>query len=332
MKKIVLLLLTLTIMLSFYGCTGVETSENQNIIVDSMGREVVVPDKPQKLVSGYYISTYTLINLGLQDYIVGVESKAETRSVYKMFAPRLIQAPDVGSAKAVNTETIISLDPDLVILPFHQIETADMLEQMGIPVIVVRPESIDDFLYVLDILGESTNTSDKAKSLKDWFCNAWNNLEQRTRDLEKKKVYMCSPSEPLNALTPQMFQSEIIKAAGGELVTQDIEGSYWVKISMEQLYNYKPEYMFISSNSSIAPEDLLEESNWSRLTTNIYSMPSKVEGWDNPTLSSVLCAYYVAAKIHPDVVSLDEVDSLAKEFYSLAYDAENITSDQLSIE
>ena len=339
MKKIFCMVLALAVLLTFFtGCeANVKPAQNTAKtkgypieIKDSMGRKVTIPEQPKRITSGYYISTYMLLNLGLKDKLVGIESKAKTRSVYKLFAPELLKVADIGTAKAVNQETIMSLNPDLVILPYQQVETASKFENLGIPTIVVKPETMDDFLYVYDILGKATGTSDRLTDLVNWYKSAWAELESKTKGLEQKTVYFCSSSDPLNALTAKMFQSEIVKAAGGKLVTIDIDGAYWTKISFEQLYNYKPEFMFISSGSEMTPKSLLADQNWQKLFTqqNVYGFPSKVDGWDNPTLSSVLGAYFMANKLHPEAVTKEDVINKAKEFYQRAFNMDT-TAEQL---
>ncbi|MHB8276993.1 MAG: ABC transporter substrate-binding protein [Candidatus Humimicrobiaceae bacterium] len=342
MKKTIVALLVLAVLLmAFVGCGKEEkslqgTAKTQGfpvIITDSVEREVTIPDKAERITSGYYISTYSLLNLGLKDQIVGIESKANTRGVYKLFAPELLSVPDVGTAKAVNVETIMSLKPDLVVLPYQQAETADKFEQLGVPTLVVKPETMQDFLYVLDILSKATGTSQRAATLINWYKTAWAELESKTSRLQQKSVYLCSNSDPLNALTAKMFQAEIIKAAGGKLVTADIEGAYWTKVSMEQLFVYQPEFMLISSGGDMTPQSLLADSNWKKLMKseqNVFGFPSAVDGWDNPTLSSVLGAYYMANKLHPEAVTKDDVINKAKEFYKLAF-KEDVTAEQLGL-
>ena len=41
--------------------------------------EVTIEEEPEKLVSGYYITTSMLIALGQQDKLVGIEAKADSR-------------------------------------------------------------------------------------------------------------------------------------------------------------------------------------------------------------------------------------------------------------
>ena len=78
-------------------------------LTDQAGREVTIEEEPQKLVSGYYISTSLLIALGLEDKLAGIEAKADTRPIYALSAPELLELPSVGTAKEFDLEGCAAL-------------------------------------------------------------------------------------------------------------------------------------------------------------------------------------------------------------------------------
>ena len=102
-------------------------------LTDQAGRQVTIEAEPEKLVSGYYISTSLLIALGLEDQLVGIEAKADSRPIYARSAPELLDLPSVGTAKQFDLEGCLALEPDLVILPLKLQDSADTLAEMGIP-------------------------------------------------------------------------------------------------------------------------------------------------------------------------------------------------------
>ena len=129
MKKVMILLLTLVLLLSACAQSGtVPTQPSEEAypmtLTDMAGRTVTLNAKPEKLVSGYYISTSALIALGLEDNLVGVEAKADKRAIYRLSAPQLVDLPSVGTAKEFDLEGCIALQPDLVILPLKLKEAA----------------------------------------------------------------------------------------------------------------------------------------------------------------------------------------------------------------
>ena len=110
-------------------------------VTDHAGREVVIEAEPEKLVSGYYISTSALIALDLEEKMVGIEAKANKRAIYSLAAPELIDLPNVGTAKEFDLEGCAALEPDLVILPMKLKSAAETLEGLGIDVLLVNPEN-----------------------------------------------------------------------------------------------------------------------------------------------------------------------------------------------
>ena len=134
-------------------------------LTDQAGREVTIEEEPQKLVSGYYISTSLLIALGLEDKLAGIEAKADTRPIYALSAPELLELPIVGTAKEFDLEGCTALEPDLVILPLKLQASADTLEELGIDALVVNPENQELLGEAAELIGAATNTAARAKEL-----------------------------------------------------------------------------------------------------------------------------------------------------------------------
>ena len=131
-------------------------------VTDAAGREIVIEDTPEKLVSGYYISTSVLIALGLEDKLVGIEAKAKSRPIYALAAPELIDLPSVGTAKEFDMETCLSLEPDLVVLPLKLKDAAATLEEMGVDVLLVNPEDLSLLKDTVTLLSTATGTDGSA--------------------------------------------------------------------------------------------------------------------------------------------------------------------------
>ena len=86
-------------------------------VTDQLGREVTIESEPKTLASGYYISTSLLIALGVQDKLVGVEAKADKRTIYSLSAPEIQSLPSIGTAKEFDLEGCAALASDRVIVP-----------------------------------------------------------------------------------------------------------------------------------------------------------------------------------------------------------------------
>ena len=186
-KRLLSLLIVFTLVFSMTACGQTKPNNNSEIntennteintednsvaitqypitVTDQAGREVTIESEPQKLVSGYYISTSLLIALDLDEKLVGIEAKAAKRPIYKLSAPELIDLPNVGTAKEFDLEGCIALEPDLVILPMKLKNTAESLEKLNIDVLYVNPESQELLTEMMTLIGTATNTQKETKS------------------------------------------------------------------------------------------------------------------------------------------------------------------------
>lgn len=108
-------------------------AQGQIVLTDQAGREVVLEGPAQSIVSCYYISTYAAIALGAEDRVAGLEKKADTRPIYQMAAPELLEKPQVGTMKELDVEATAALEPELVIMPQALADYADTLTQLASP-------------------------------------------------------------------------------------------------------------------------------------------------------------------------------------------------------
>ena len=228
---------------------GMTPAEGEITVTDQIGREVTLKGPVKKIVSSYYISTAIAIALGLEDKLVGIEMKADTRELYKKAAPELLELPAVGSGKGINIEETANLEPDVVILPKKLKDSVGQFEKLDIPVLVVDPETLDNYRDCVALLGAVAGVSEKASELNAYYQLKMDEVAEMTRDLtEKPSVYLAAGSSYLSTCTSKMYQNDLIAMAGGTNVSQDLEDGYWAEVSPEQLLEWNPQYIFHSLN------------------------------------------------------------------------------------
>ena len=319
MKRFFAMLLALSLLLSLTVCVQAEPV----VLTDMAGREVSIEAVPERIVSGYYISTSTLIALGLSDKLVGIEAKADKRPIYKLSAPELIELPNVGTAKEFNLEGCLALEPDLVILPLKLKSAAQTLEELGIPVLLVNPESQEQLMEMVAMLGDATGTADRAGELAAYIEAQEAALAQLLADAGTPTVYLGGNSGLLSTAGQAMYQSDMIVRAGGVNVAAEIEDTYWVDISYEQLLAWDPEYIILASDASYTAEDVLADENLKDCTAvkngNVYHLPADVESWDSPVPSGFLGSFWMASVLHGDLITEADRDAVINEFYDTFY-------------
>ena len=354
MKKLISLLLVLSMLLTFAGCgqtnkpeetppatteTTVPTTEETVpettaalshypiTVTDHAGREVVIEDEPQKLVSGYYISTSLLIALDLDERLVGIEAKANKRAIYSLAAPELIDLPSVGTAKEFDLEGCAALEPDLVILPIKLKSAAETLEGLGIDVLLVNPENQELLTGMINMIAAATNTEANAAELLGFTTAQETYLTETLAGSDTPSVYLAGNSNMLSTAGNAMYQSDMIRLAGGVNVAAEIEDTYWIEIDYEQLLTWNPDYIILASDASYTVDDVLTDPNLTDcaavVSGNVYQMPSKAEAWDSPVPSGILGALWLANVLHNEALTdadcADRIDEYYETFYNFTY-------------
>lgn len=293
------------------------------VITDQAGREVTIANKPEKLVSVYYITTSALLALDLKSEIVGVESNPEKRPLYGLCAPELFEVTQVGSPKELDFEVCASIQPDLVILPMRAKDMAESLEKLDIPVMIVNPEGSDELMEMLTLIGQATGQVERAKELTGYITEKTNSLTTALAECDAKTVYLGGNSSFFSTASKGMYQNDLITLAGGKNVAGKIDDTYWVESSYEQLLTWNPEVIAMASDASYSVQEILADSNLQAcqaiVNQAVIQIPSNIEAWDSPVPGSFLGAYYLASNIHPDVILDEQYKAMVKEFYEKFY-------------
>lgn len=327
--------LLLVVILSVFLCTACGfngSSQNQSgnasdgypiVLVDQAGREVTIEHEVKSLVSSYYITTTALLALDLKDEIKGVESDPERRNIYKLCAPELFDVTQVGSPKDFDIEACALIKPDLVLLPLRAKDMVEPLEELGITVLVVNPESQNDVMEMIELIGKATGREKKAHELTDYIQKKVDNLNKALDTVETPTVYLGGNSSFFSTAPAGMYQNDLITLAGGKNVAGNIDDTYWVEVDYEQILEWDPEYIIMASEAKYPMEEIEEDDSLvfckAIKNHNVYKIPSDIEAWDSPVPSSYLGAAYLASVLHPELVSESQYKDMVKEYYETFY-------------
>ena len=340
MKRFLALILSLMMIFSLIGCASNEKNEETAepeveetqpeaeepaasafpvTVTDQAGRTVTIEAEPQSIVSGYYISTSLLIALDQEDKLVGIEAKADKRPIYRLSAPQLIDLPNVGTAKEFDLEGCAALEPDLVILPIKLQNAVPTLEELGLTVLLVNPETQELLDEAVELVSTATGSTAQAQALADFSAQqqAW--LEETLADAEAPSVYLAGNSSMLSTAGSAMYQNDMITASGGANVSAEITDTYWVEVDYEQLLAWNPDYIILASDADYTCEDVLADPNLADCAAvvngNVYQMPNRAEAWDSPVPSGILGSVWLAGILHADLCDQAVTDSIIEEYY-----------------
>jgi len=336
MKRLLPLLIVLSILLCAVSCGKSDSGVSGGItipdepvtypitVTDQSGREVTIEDEPERLVSGYYISTSALIALDLDSKLVGIEAKADKRAIYKLSSPELISLPSVGTAKEFDLEGCAALEPDLVILPLKLKSVVETLEGLGIDVLLVNPENSAQLCEMIALIADAANSRPNAKALLDFIYAKEADLTKKLEDIAKPVVYLAGNSSMLSTAGSAMYQSDMIKLAGGVNVASELTDTYWVEIDYEQLLAWNPDYIILASDADYSVDDVLNDPNLASCkavaSKNVHKLPGKAEAWDSPVPSGILGSVWLAGVLHSDLFSEADCNAVIDDYYAKFYD------------
>jgi iron complex transport system substrate-binding protein len=237
--------------------------------------------------------TDTVFALGAGDDVVGI-------SDYTKYPAEALKKPSIGDLVKPSIETILSLHPDLVIglQPKGPMESTEELERLGIPVFLVSPRGIAGILHSVESIGQALNRTPQASALAGSLQRRVDAVKARTKGLPAPRVFMPVWYDPIITIGKHAFTTEIIEAAGGRSVTDDLAAD-WPHISMETVLERAPEALLLVRGGKTTLAVLQDRPGWS-------SVPAVRDRR----------VYYVDGRIDfPSPVAIDALEDLAKEFH-----------------
>lgn len=334
MKRFLSGFLALCLLLSMAACAGLSPSTHETAasagsfpvtVTDQGGRTVTIAREPQRIVTCYYITTSALMALGLSGRVAGIETDPQKRPIYALSAPELLELPSVGNAKELDLEGALALEPDLVVLPLRQKEMAQRLEELGVSVVLVNPESHDLLLEMLTLLARATGTEAQGEALTAFISAQAEKLSSLSG--EQPTVYLGGNSNLLTTAGDQMYQSGVIRMAGGINAAAALEDTYWAEISYEQLLAWDPEYIVLASDAAYSVEDVYADPNLANCRAvkqgNVVHLPNDLECWDSPVPGGILGAVWLASILHGDQITMDDAAEVIASFYEQFYGISN---------
>ncbi|MFC2077900.1 ABC transporter substrate-binding protein [Candidatus Bipolaricaulota bacterium] len=308
-------------------------------VVDQTGRVVTLSGPVERIASIYGLGTYYLYALGVQDRLVaggyvGVKSVAQASEAMLRFEPRLEELLVFGDP---NVEELIARGAQLLLVDgSRHAGFAEQMTDLGIPVLQYLVETGDAMKEAVRLTGRALGG--EATTRAEAFIADYDRiLETVAADLanlqeeERLRVLFVGTS-PLRVASGEMYQTELIEAAGGLSVSVDLFG-YWNDVNLEQVLLWNPDVILIPPYGSIQPGDLLENPDWQAIRAvrdgRVYRMPRLIAPMDTPVPESILGIVWMAGILYSDLISLDLAEEAAR-FYATYYDFV-LTEDDLAL-
>ena len=232
--------------------------------------------------------------------------------------------PTPGNWDFVNIESMVALQPDLVILWAGQEESIAALEEKGIPVFGVFIERFADIHREITALGALTGTEERAAELLAMAQEELAAVQRKTSLAEgeaKPRVYFMWDQGPLETAGRNSTVQELINLAGGTNVAADSELEHLI-VNLENVLVWNPELIVMWCNDRLDAEDIGELSGWRSLSAvrngRVRELPDPFS-CDFWTLKYIFTVDLVARWCHPDRFSAKDLAELRADLLNKLY-------------
>ncbi len=270
-----------------------------HLVIDEIGREVHLPSSPKRIVSLAPNITETLFALGLGSEIAGV-------TIFCNYPEEAKQKPKVGGLINLSLETIVSLEPDLIIATAdgNRKETVNQLENIGLAVYVVNPRNIMEILGMISHIGTITGREREAERLRRNLEGRIEAILGKTEGIPRPRVFMQVGMDAMISAGKNTFLHELITMAGGDNIAGDSAIRY-PRFGTEEIIIKDPDVIIVSSMKKGDPPARVEEMwrRWDAISAvknnRIYIIDSDIITRPSPRIVSGLEKLFII--IHPEV-------------------------------
>lgn len=302
MKKLRLATVITLILALLTACSPVTVTPPQDeptvtVIVDDMNRDISVIKNPQRIVSLAPSTTEILFALGVLDRVVGVTDVC-------LFPPEAQDIEQVGMFYQPSVETIVSMKPDIVFAASLHKEPVEQLDALGVPVIVLDPQTLADILANIEMVGKAVGADAAAATVIAEIQSIFSevNAKVATLSIENRPVVFWEVwSDPIWTAGKATFIHELIEMAGGVNMAEDVAGTY-VEYSFEMLLAKDPQVIFYG-HAVETVEEYLSRPNWGSVSAvksgRVYLVDQDIVQQPGPRIGLGLLE--LAKHIHPDL-------------------------------
>jgi iron complex transport system substrate-binding protein len=237
-------------------------------LVDDADRDVHLAAAPERIVSLAPSNTEIVCALDACDRLVGVTD-------FDDFPAEVADVPDVVVAAQVDVELVVEAEPDLVLAAGNDLTPTpviEQLEELGLTVLVLYPESLDEVYADIELLGMALDEGPAADGIVADMRDRVAAVEEAVAGADRPRtLYEVFYSEGTTFTAGEgSFLASLLEAAGAEPVTGDAQGA----LGAEDLVAADPELILLGTASydptladpEAALETLAARPGWAELT------------------------------------------------------------------
>ncbi|WP_440945374.1 ABC transporter substrate-binding protein [Methanosarcina sp. T3] len=346
-KIITILFIALLSVLFFTGCMeekissqehgstkGVSASNDENAenrtVTDSLGRQVQVPLKVERVADTWMGHNEVLAMLGADDRIIATMFSPKTRPWAYKVCPAYYNA--VTLSPTYDVEALLATRPDVVFMPSRD-KNIEKVSNLGVPVVEVSFTDFDSmkkcFSDTANVLGdeEALERSQKYNAYLDSKLESVKNISSKIPYEERPKVLHLVSLSPLCVDGGGNIISDWIEAAGGVNAAEEVKGGIMQEVSMEQILKWNPDVVILSVNAkSREKEQIMNSDQWKKVKAvqdnRVFLNPEGAFIWSRAGAEEALQIQWAAKTINPDKFQFIDINNETKWFYKTFFEYE----------
>lgn len=273
-------------------------------LTDDAGNEVTLAADPQRIVSLAPSNTEIACAVGACDELVGVTD-------FDDYPPQIADVEDVVVGAQVDVEKVVAAEPDLVLAAGNGLTPDDViaqLEDLGLTVLVLYPETIDGIYADIELVGEAVDESDTAAAEVERMRDEIAAIGEAVAGADAPRVfYEVSIFEgQIYTAGADSFLASMIELAGGVPITGD---AVTTSIGQEELVAANPQVILLGDaayDPSITPASVAARPGWGEMAAVadervLVMADDLVITRPGPRITEGLAA--LARAIHPDALA-----------------------------
>ncbi|MDI6803625.1 MAG: cobalamin-binding protein [Bacteroidota bacterium] len=220
-------------------------------VKDDLGREVIIKEKPSRIISLAPNITEILFALDSGKTLAAVTD-------YCDYPQAASTKPSVGGMIAPNFEKISEIKPDLILMTVEGNNQTDFnkLLNLNYTVYVLKPKNIEGiFKSILD-LGRIISAEGSANQLIIEMRRKQGIIMNERRTQTLPKVFIVISLQPLISAGKETFINELVTSAGGINIAAESLLQYPI-INREEVLKQNPDVIIVMSDGAKSIEDVV---------------------------------------------------------------------------
>ena len=358
--KVVSLMLVLVMVLSLAACGNKNSSsdaedttqaDGTHVIVDHLDNEVEVPNQVDKVVvcGVYPLPSVLTIFFDSADKIVGMPAPSMTAAQNSLLGelyPEILNAKtDFIDGSTINIEELMKLEPDVVFYGASEPEVGEQLTNAGFTAVAVSVnkwnyDAIETLNHWIELLSEIFPENDKTDIVADYSDKVYKMVQDRVKDLsdeERANAFFLFKYDDTTMMTSgeNFFGQWWCDAIGAKNVANELKQDNQVAVSMEQVYAWNPDLIYITNFTQATPDDLYNNAfaadDWSPVTAvanhNVYKMPLGMYRSYTPGVDTPITLMWLAKQAYPSLFEDIDITEETVKYYKEVFGVD-LTNEQ----